>query len=298
MRMSIITKFILCLIGIYFKSIVLQGAFIYAQQQNETDLWVMSYNIRVAVDTGINSWDNRKEKVACMIRFHNADVIGLQEALKFQIEDLIRLIPEYSWTGVGRDDGKDKGEYSAILFKKGKFELLNSSTFWLSETPGSVSTGWDAALPRIATWALLKDKNTQKEFYHFNTHFDHIGVNARKNSAKLIIEKIKEITKSDSSLSGKTAVIVTGDFNSRPESDVYKIMSEKLPDAKIISKHGHYGSSVSFNGFGKSIEDGNRIDYIFVNDKAAVDQHGIIGDTFEGNYPSDHMPVLAEIVIQ
>jgi len=255
----------------------------------------MSYNIRVAVDEGINSWENRKEKVASMIRFHRADVIGLQEALKEQIEDLLELLPEYSWHGVGRDDGKEKGEYSAILFRTGKFQLLGGSTFWLSETPDTVSVGWDAALPRIVTWVLLKENESQRMFYHFNTHFDHVGIEARKNSAKLILEKIKEIT------SGKTSaesVVITGDFNSRPESDVYKIMAEEFSDAKNISKNGHYGSSISFNGFGKSLEEGNRIDCIFVNDQIIVKQHGIIGETFEGNYPSDHMPVIAEIVIQ
>jgi len=269
---------------------------LFCQPENKSaNIWIMSYNIRVAVDEGINSWENRKEKVASMIRFHRADVIGLQEALKEQIEDLLELLPEYSWHGVGRDDGKEKGEYSAILFRTGKFQLLGGSTFWLSETPDTVSVGWDAALPRIVTWVLLKENESQRMFYHFNTHFDHVGIEARKNSAKLILEKIREITAKETS---PHSVVITGDFNSRPESDVYKILTETFSDAKNISKNGHYGSSISFNGFGKSLEEGNRIDCIFVNDQIIVKQHGIIGETFEGNYPSDHMPVIAEIVIQ
>jgi len=269
---------------------------LFCQPENKSaNIWIMSYNIRVAVDEGINSWENRKEKVASMIRFHRADVIGLQEALKEQIEDLLELLPEYSWHGVGRDDGKEKGEYSAILFRTGKFQLLGGSTFWLSETPDTVSVGWDAALPRIVTWVLLKENESQRMFYHFNTHFDHVGIEARKNSAKLILEKIREITAKETS---PHSVVITGDFNSRPESDVYKILTETFSDAKNISKNGHYGSSISFNGFGKSLEEGNRIDCIFVNDQIIVKQHGIIGETFEGNYPSDHMPVIAEIIIQ
>lgn len=267
------------------------------QKNDSLKIIVMSYNIRVAVDQGINSWDQRKEKVASMIRFHHAAVVGLQEALKEQIDDLLKLLPEYSWKGVGRDDGKEKGEYSAVFYRKDKFQLIDHSTFWLSETPDSVSTGWDAALPRIVTWVLLRDSRTGKEFYLFNTHFDHVGIEARKNSAILIIKKVRELAGDEDSLSFSKPVIITGDFNSRPESDAYKIITEEFSDAMKISRNGHYGSIVSFNGFSKELEEGNRIDFIFVNDKASVEQHGIIGETFGGNYPSDHMPVIAELII-
>jgi endonuclease/exonuclease/phosphatase family metal-dependent hydrolase len=284
---------IISIIFFYFTGVLL------SQQKNDAlKITIMSYNIRVAVDEGINSWQNRKEKVATMIRFHHADVVGFQEALKDQLDDLIELLPEYSWQGVGRDDGKEKGEYSAILYKRDKFQLLGNSTFWLSEAPDTVSIGWDAALPRIVTWILLKDNETQRMFYHFNTHFDHVGVEARKNSSKLILKKVREITAGENSVPLEKAVVITGDFNSRPESDVYKIMTEEFSDAKNVSKYGHYGSAISFNAFGKHVEEGDRIDFIFVNNKVNVEQHGIIGERIEGNYPSDHMPVVAEILIR
>jgi len=253
----------------------------------------MTYNIRVAVDEGINSWENRKEKVASMIRFHHADIIGLQEALLLQIKDLIKLLPEYNWSGVGRDDGKEKGEFSAILFRKDKFELLEGSTFWLSETPDSVSLGWDAAYLRIATWVKLKGKNTGKVFIHLNTHFDHKGIEARENSANLIIKKLSEIKNNIES-----PIIITGDLNCTPESEPYKIFTLLFLDTRTNSVHPFYGSDITFNGFGNSIIPANIIDYIFVNDLVSIYQSGIIGETFNGNYPSDHMPVIAEIIFK
>jgi endonuclease/exonuclease/phosphatase family metal-dependent hydrolase len=253
----------------------------------------MSYNIRVAVDEGTNSWGNRKEKVASMIRFHHADIVGLQEALKIQVEDLITLLPEYDWSGVGRDDGRDKGEFSAILFRKEKFELLKGYTFWLSETPDTVSVGWDAALPRIASWVKLKDKETGKTFLHLNTHFDHVGAEARNNSAKLIIKKISEMQNIV-----ELPIIITGDLNCNPESDPYRIFTASFVDTRTNSIHPFYGSDITFNGFGNSIIPGNRIDYIFVNNLILTYQTGIIGEIFDGNYPSDHMPVIAEIIFK
>ncbi|MEO8398607.1 MAG: endonuclease/exonuclease/phosphatase family protein [Ignavibacteriaceae bacterium] len=261
---------------------------------------VMTYNIRYAGDEKaerINSWNNRKELVARMIRFHHADLIGVQEALINQLEDLIKLLPEYRWIGVGRDDGKQKGEFSAILYRKDRFELLQDSTFWLSKTPDGPSKGWDAAYPRIVTFAKFKDKSTKKIFYQFNTHLDNVGETARENSAKLIRERVDEIEET-------YPLIITGDFNVNPNSEVYQIMVDtinykrKIYDSEKISVYPSYGSKVSFNDFGKNVLAGNKIDYIFVNDKIKVLQHGIIGDTFNGQYPSDHMPVIVEVIIK
>src|SRR3970282_1470342 len=142
---------------------------------DEELLKVMTYNMRVAFDEGENSWDNRKEMVASIIKMYAADIVGLQEALRTQLDDLTKLLPEFAWIGAGRDDGKEAGEYSAIFYKKNRFEVLEDTTIWLSETPEKPSLGWDAAYKRIITWAKLKDKETGKVFYLFNTHFDHKG---------------------------------------------------------------------------------------------------------------------------
>ena len=271
--------------------------------QNDFDDFVfrvMTYNIRFAGDVekeGINSWNNRKELVAGMIRFHHSDIIGLQEALLPQLNDLTELLPGYSWIGVGRDDGKSNGEFSAILFRNDRFKVIRHSTFWLSDTPEIPSRGWDAALPRIVTWAKFKDKETKKIFFVFNTHYDHIGESARNNSSKLLLKNLRGISKN-------LPVIVTGDFNTGSTTEAYKIIVDKsdqelnLYDAQSISKTSHYGSNVSFNGFGKAIEPGNKIDFIFVTKHIDVLQHGVIDETVDGRYPSDHMPVIAEVKIR
>ncbi|MCX6151338.1 MAG: endonuclease/exonuclease/phosphatase family protein [Ignavibacteriales bacterium] len=263
---------------------------------------VMTYNIRYAGDKisdGTNAWDNRKEFVSKTIRFHKADIVGLQEALKIQLDDFNKLLPEYIQIGVGRDDGKEKGEFSAVLIRKDRFKILTQSTFWLSETPDQPSKGWDAAFPRIVTWAKLLDSQTKKIFFLFNTHFDHMGEAAKKSSATLILKKISEIAPG-------FPVVVTGDFNSLKDSDPYKILTEskgkdskhELFDSQFISQNGHYGGYVSFNGFQDTLEVNNKIDYIFVNKKINVYQHGIIGEKIDGRYPSDHMPVVADLYIK
>jgi endonuclease/exonuclease/phosphatase family metal-dependent hydrolase len=255
---------------------------------------VMTYNIKFAGDPksdSINSWQYRKEPVVSVIRFNKADIVGLQEALKIQLDDFTKLLPEYFWIGVGRDDGKTGGEYSAILLRKDRFKILKQSTFWLSETPDKPSMGWDAACIRIVTWAKLFDKVTRKEFFVFNTHLDHMGEVARKNSAILIMEKI-------SGLSSNLPVVLTGDFNSLKDSEPYRIITTSTPklfDAQFISEHGHYGGNISFNNFSDSLEANNKIDFIFVNDKVKVCQHGIVSEKYDGHYPSDHMPVVADL---
>lgn len=255
---------------------------------------VLSFNIRYDTPKdGINQWSNRKEKVAQLIEFHEANIVGLQEVLKSQLDDLKNLLPEYTWIGVGRDDGKEAGEYSPILFQKDRFKLLKQGTFWLSETSDIAgSKGWDAAHPRIVTWGYFKDKKKRKKFYFFNTHFDHKGEIARKKSAQLILQKIKEIV-------GKNAFVLSGDFNVNPESEPYQILTNKgdtvdLHDAFSLSKTGHYGQLSTFSGFKTpTIDDQNRIDYIFVPEKIKVLKHAILTDSWGGLFPSDHFPVLA-----
>jgi len=261
---------------------------------------VMTYNIRYAGDEktdGINAWNNRKRLVASMIKFNHADIVGLQEALLLQLDDLTELLPGYSWIGVGRDDGKNKGEFSAILFRDDRFEVLKQSTFWLSATPDNPSMGWDAAFPRVVTWAELKDKQTEKEFFIFNTHYDHIGEVARINSSKLLRKRITEIC-------NNFRVILTGDFNTQASTEAYQILLSQsddkvtLYDAQSESQTEHHGSHVTFNGFGTAIEPGNKIDFIFLTKETSVLQHGVIDETVDGHYPSDHMPVIAEVIIK
>jgi endonuclease/exonuclease/phosphatase family metal-dependent hydrolase len=272
-----------------------------AQSEKVNDVFrVMTYNIRYAGNEetdGVNAWSNRKKLVASMIRFNHADIIGLQEALLLQLNDLTELLSGYSWIGVGRDDGENKGEFSAILFRNDRFEIMRHSTFWLSDKPDKPSMGWDAAFPRVVTWAKMKDKETGKTFFIFNTHYDHIGETARINSSKLLKNRITEIVNDQS-------IIVMGDLNTQDSTEAYQILIDHsddkiiLYDAQSKSETEHHGSNVTFNGFGTSIEPGNKIDFIFVSKDVLVLQHGVIDETVDGRYPSDHMPVIAEIAIK
>ena len=258
---------------------------------------VMSFNIRYNNPAdNENGWAHRKSMVASMLRFHRADLIGVQEALRDQIADLEQLAPEYAWCGVGRSDGKADGEFSAIFYRKARFELLDQSTFWLSETPEVIgSKGWDAALPRVVTWAKFRDRKTKTTFFHFNTHFDHRGERARAESARLLLKQIEKI-------SGSLPIILTGDFNGNESSEPYRILTsgatkgQKLQDARQLSGGGHHGPTSTFNGFG-ALRQNMRIDYIFVRDRVTVLQHGVLADQWDGRWPSDHLPVLAELTI-
>lgn len=273
-----------------------------AWKTDVTHIRVMTFNIRYDEPRdGANTWANRKELVASMIRFHNADLIGVQEALKRQIDDLDKLLPEYAWVGVGRGDGKAAGEYAAIFYRKERFKVLESSTFWLSQTPQVPSSGWDASYPRIVTWAKLQDNTNRKIFFLFNTHFDHRGEVARTESARLLLNRVSEIARD-------IPVVVTGDFNFVESSAGYQILTGKssgesvasksvLRDARYISQHGHHGPTSTYNEF-KALVPGSKIDYVFVKGNIRVVQHGVLSDTWDGRFPSDHLPVLAEIVIK
>lgn len=269
---------------------------IYGQVSVEKSLRVMSFNIRYNEPRdGVNAWVNRKTKVADVIRFHKADLVGVQEALDDQLKDLEKLLPDFAWCGAGRTDGKTDGEYSAILYRRSRFKLLETKTFWLSQTPEKIgSKGWDANLPRIVTWAKFQDLKTKKTFYHFNTHFDHIGKQARTESSKLILAQIPKIA-------GKFPFVVTGDFNAKEDTNVYQILTGKeeagnfkLIDARYVSTNGHFGDDSTFNEF-KELIPMMKIDYIFVGEKTSVSEHGVLSDRWNGNWASDHLPILAEI---
>lgn len=290
MNISIKIIAVVCLSLCAFSSVFAQTSL------DKNALRVMTFNIRYNEPRdGVNAWENRKTKVADVIRFHKADLIGVQEALLGQLKDLETLLPDFAWCGVGRE-GENKGEFSAILYRKSRFKLLETNTFWLSETPDKIgSKGWDANLPRIVTWAKFKDNRTKKTFYQFNTHFDHIGKQARTESSKLLLAQIPKIA-------GKSLFVVTGDFNAQEETNVYRILTGKeeagnfkLIDARYVSINGHFGGNSTWNAF-KELEPNRRIDYVFVGEGTKVLEHGVLSDRWDGLWASDHLPVLAEIV--
>jgi endonuclease/exonuclease/phosphatase family metal-dependent hydrolase len=209
----------------------------------------------------------------------------------FQVKELIEMLDEYDWYGVSREDGKEGGESTAILYRKKRFSLEEKQTLWLSETPELVSKGWDGAFKRTVTITKLKDLISSKEFYYLNTHFDHIGEVARTESSKLIINQIGIYTTD-------YPIILSGDFNYTFKSEGYEILTNKLSDAKSISKTESVGGNISFNGFGNEIKPDNKIDFIFVNDKTTVLNHIIDTTTFNGLFPSDHYPVISETILK
>jgi len=253
---------------------------------------VMSYNIRYKnnIDS-INGWEFRKTNVAALVKYHKADLLGVQEAQPEQMADLEKLLPGYGWYGVPRVSGKS-GEFTAIFYRKDRYKMESSGTFWYSETPNvKESKSWDAFYPRTASWCKLTDKKSRKTFFLFNTHLDHRGVIAREKSAEVLLAQID-------SIAGKSPVIVTGDFNSTPTSAAYKTLTQekKLRDAIDISETPHYGPENTSSGFEVKKEPiRSRIDYIFVNAKVKVLEHATLSDQQEGRYYSDHLPVLVEI---
>jgi endonuclease/exonuclease/phosphatase family metal-dependent hydrolase len=269
-------------------TVVILTQITFSQTEN---IKVMTYNIRCGFcedSSNVNNWSKRKYLVAYLIKNHNPDLIGLQEAEMFQVNELIEMLDEYDWYGVSREDGKEGGESTAILYRTKRFLPEQKQTLWLSETPGLVSKGWDAMFKRTVTIIKLKDLVSLKEFYYLNTHLDHIGENARTESSKLIVNEI-------GNYSTYYPVILTGDFNYTSTAEGYKIITSKLSDSKYISKAESIDGNITFNGFGNDIKPDNKIDFIFVNDKVEVLNHIIETTTFNRLYPSDHYPVIAEI---
>ena len=251
---------------------------------------VITYNIRYNnPDDGVNAWSNRKGQVVELLRLHKADILGLQEALLGQVNDIAARMPGFDWVGVGRDDGINRGEYSPIFYNSQKYQLKEQGWFWLSETPDIPGKGWDAALPRLCTYILLEDYDTRKNFWVFNTHFDHVGVDARRESARLILRKIRELNRN------KLPVILTGDFNLTPDEDPIRVIKRHLNDSKEESEIPPDGPNGTFNGFDFQSPLKDRIDYIFVNKKVAVRKYAVLTDSMEQRYPSDHLPVCVEI---
>jgi len=253
---------------------------------------VASYNLRYNNSgDGPNAWPARKDTVKALIRYHGFDIIGTQEGLADQIADL-GLMDEFDHVGVGRDDGKDAGEHSAIFFRKRRFTLLGKGDFWLSETPDHPSFGWDArCCHRIASWARLRDRATARVFYVFSVHFDHEGEQARRNSADLMLRKIADITHGE-------PVICVGDFNSTPDTVQIQAMSKTLRDARSASQAPPYGPAGTYNGFHPDKPALDRIDYIFVDRRFEVLKYAALTDSVDARYPSDHFPITARVILK
>ncbi|CAG4994501.1 hypothetical protein DYBT9275_01405 [Dyadobacter sp. CECT 9275] len=260
--------------------------------QKTSPIIIASYNLRLNTDSdGINAWPNRKENVKALIRFHEFEIFGVQEGFRDQLNDLSEL-SDFAFIGKGRDDGKEAGEHSAIFYKKDRFKLLQSGDFWLSETPEKPGKGWDATCcNRICSWGKFKDITTKKEFYLFNVHFDHRGVEARRQSGNLMVKKIKEIA-------GNSTVILTGDFNSTPETEQIKTIQTLLNDSYQVTKVAPYGPEGTFNSFKFDAPMDKRIDYIFVSKNVEVLKYGVLTDAKEKRYPSDHQPVMIKAIIR
>lgn len=253
----------------------------------------MTYNIRYAtVNDGDNQWEKRKEYLSEQLLFHAPDIFGIQEGLAQQVNYLDESLVDYTFVGVGRDDGKAKGEYCAIFYNKEKFQLLGDQTFWLSKTPDKVSKGWDAAYERICTYAFFMDKTTGNNFWVFNVHFDHIGEVARENSAKLIVEKIKEVNKDE------LPVFILGDFNLNEKSKAIVYLSSQYNDSRQISLGKPFGPFGTFTGFEFHGPVKDRIDYIFCSKEIiTVKKYVVLTDSKDQRYPSDHFPVMIQAKI-
>ena len=253
-------------------------------REKDVEIKYISYNIRYAnTSDGDNAWDIRKPATKEMIEREQPDVFGLQEALIGQLQYIDSNFPQYSRVGVGRDDGKEDGEFMAVYYRNDKFKLLENGNFWLSETPDQCSMGWDAACKRIVTWAKLKDLDSKKVFYVFNTHLDHVGEVAREQSILLIVKRINEIVKDD-----KMPVLLSGDFNSNVSSPIFDPLKNIMKDSRAILPESEW--IPTYNSFGNGGD--SMIDYIFYKNAEVQDFKTLNGD-YGKPYISDHYPVMA-----
>lgn len=279
------------------------------------EIIVASYNVRYDnrgdAERG-NAWEDRYPVITDLIRFNDFEIFGAQEVLHHMLKDMLADLPDYSYIGVGRDDGGTKGEYAPIFYKTSRFELLNSGNFWLSQETEFPNKGWDAALPRICTWGEFKDKKSKLRFYFFNLHMDHVGVEARIESSRLVLRKIGEMC-------GNRPVILTGDFNVDQHNDNYRLLvdSDILKDAYEAAQL-RFALNGTFNAFDPNLKTDSRIDHIFVTQNFNVDKYGILTDTYreqvndsiirKGDFPkevhfsdhiarlpSDHFPVKVHL---
>ena len=251
--------------------------------QKDVEIKYISYNIRNSrANDGDNAWDIRKSATKEMIEREQPDIFGLQEAYIEQLQYIDNNFPNYSRVGVGRDDGKEEGEFMAVYYRNDKFKLLGSGDFWLSETPDECSMGWDAACRRIVTWAKLKDIESKKVFYAFNTHLDHVGEVAREQSILLIVDRINKIVKKD-----KAPVFLSGDFNSNVNSAIFDPLKNIMKDSRAILPESEW--IPTYNNYGNGND--AMIDYIFYKNAEVLDFKTLNGD-YGKPYISDHYPVM------
>ena len=270
-------------------ALIFLAFFLYSISGSAQQLTVASFNIRMKTTSDVgNLWDDRKDAVTDLIRFHEFDIFGIQEGFYEQVQDIKDQLSNFDYIGVGRDDGKQQGEHSAIFFNTERFRLIKQGTFWLSaietEKPNK---GWDAALPRICSWGVFEDKKNGKSFIFMNTHFDHVGIEARRESAQLIMRKSEE-------LAVGLPIILTGDFNVDEKNEAYLTLAKSgvvydtYDLAEVI-----YEPNSTFNGWGKRIKPKQRIDHIFVTKPFRVRKYGVLTDTYRGKFPSDHFPIIS-----
>ena len=259
------------------------------KREKDYDLKVISYNIRMgAAKDGTNSWEFRYPATALMIEDQKPDVFGLQEAFSYQVRFIAENFKDYDNVGVGRDNGKDKGEFMSIFWNKKTVKMVKWGTFWLSETPEKPSMGWDAACKRTATWALMKDKRTGKMFYFVNTHLDHKGKEAQRKGLELIVSRIDEINPKG------YPMILTGDFNIKPDNVALKGLEEKMQSARKIAPKTD--NAATFNNWGKAKSD-MVIDYIYVSGFSACPEYHTINEKYgDWKYISDHYPIYAKLI--
>lgn len=269
-----------------------------APKAHVPEVKVMTFNIRTDTPKdSLNAWPFRKDRVAGAIRFYDADIVGTQEVRPHQLNDLKERLPGYAHVGVGRrNDGNERDELCTLWYKADRFDLLDSGTFWLSETPDKAgSKGWDGAYPRIATWAKLHDRISGKNLLAINTHLDHKGKTARKQGARLLIDKANE-------LAGGLPVVMTGDFNATPAEEPYKVITDTtnphhMTDSRNVAGLV-YGPAWTWHNYGRTpLDKRDFIDYLFVTGPLTVSRYGVLAET-EGNaYLSDHAPALISIVL-
>jgi len=268
---------------LYFSLLILFGF-----NTNAQTVQLMTYNLRYDnPNDGINRWDARKDNVINLIEKYSPDVFGTQEGLNHQLEYLNENLDAYSYLGIGRDDGKKKGEYCAIFYKKDELKVIEQSTFWLSTTPDKISVGWDAILERICTSALFENKKSGDRFWVFNAHFDHVGKEAQYESSQLIVKKIQELN------SQNYPAILMGDLNLKPESKAIQYLCSELFDSNLRNKKNP--NLGTFNAFKHDKEVTDRIDYLFTDENCKVKRCQIIEDKIDSRYPSDHLPVITTV---
>lgn len=277
---------------------------------------VATYNIRLLIpgdSVAGNVWGVRHKAIADLVSYHDFDIFGTQEGFKVQLEDLKSQLPGYDYTGRGRNDGKTAGEHSAIFYRTDMFSLLDSGDFWMSETPDIPGRGWDAAEPRICSWGRFRHDDSGREFMFFNLHMDHKGVTARAESARLVLDKVKEI-------GAGLPVFVTGDFNVDQNSEPYATLT---CDSVLLDSYREaaevYALNGTFNGFNSDSFTGSRIDHVFVTPGIEVRKYGVLTDTYRAvneapadmevrdapaeiavkkyvaRMPSDHFPVKVSV---